>query len=31
MKLLIGYAAIVVYFHIAGRYAMAPATASDQV
>jgi len=31
LKLLIGYAAIVVYFHIVGRSAMAPATASDQV
>ncbi|EOH8749942.1 DUF421 domain-containing protein [Enterococcus faecalis] len=31
LKLLIGYTAIVVYFHIVGRSAMAPATASDQV
>ncbi|MGC3749135.1 hypothetical protein ACPTKN_13970 [Enterococcus faecalis] len=31
LKLLIGYAAIVVYFHIVGRSAMAPATVSDQV
>ncbi|KAJ61011.1 hypothetical protein P785_1785 [Enterococcus faecalis KS19] len=31
LKLLIGYATIVVYFHVFGRSAMAPAIASDQV
>lgn len=31
LKLLIGYASIIVYFKIVGRAAMAPATASDQV
>lgn len=31
LKLLIGYASIIVYFHMVGRSAMAPATASDQV
>lgn len=31
LKLLIWYAAIVVYFHIVDRSDMAPATASDQV
>lgn len=30
-KLFIGYIAIVLYFHIVGRAAMAPVTASDQV